>query len=852
VVGIESEMELAYSGLHQLCAPVLDHLDRLPEPQRDALLTVFARQTGPAPSPFLVALATLTLLAEVAEQQPLVCVIDDAQWLDAASAQVVQFVGRRLLAERIALVCAARTQADSQVLAGMPALHVAGLSPSEARALLRDNLQGRFDAAVCDQIVSESHGNPLALLELPRTWNVADVAGGFGLPERHPVTSKIEQSYATRLAALPAETQLLVLTAAAEPLGNPVLLQHALEILGLDMTAAGPAVDARLLETNGHVGFAHPLVRSAAYGSAADEDRRRVHRALAEATDPERDADRRAWHRARATLGRDEAVAAELEGAADSAQARGGDAAAAAFLERAAELTPDPATCARRSLAAAQAKHLAGAPHAASVLVAAAGAGPLDALESALATRLQGEIAVYLQRNREAVRLLVDAARQLEALDPPLARSTHLMALRAGSQCGRLAADLRQRAAAAARRASPPEGEPRGIDLLLAALAVRFTDGYAASAEDLKRALRALCEEGATSVQDPRWPWFARRAALDLFDLDTARALSTRGVDVSRARGALGVLPVALDLLALSRIFDGEFNAADALLQEAEAIARTTHSDELFSSRLTLAGFRGDQATLSTVIETIEPLATERGDGMILTFGEHARALAHNGAGRYEAALPDAESASSQDELAVSVWSLPELVEAAVRCGKDQLAGDALERLSERTRAAGTEWALGIEARSRALIAPEPAAEALYVEAVDRLCRTRVLPELGRARLLYGEWLRRQGRRVDARGQLRKAHDMLTQLGMNAFAERASRELEATGATVRKRRPETRDELTAQEAQIAHLARDGESNSAIAGQLFLSPRTVEWHLRKVFAKLGIKSRTELGSVLRAA
>ena len=851
-VGIESEMELAYSGLHQLCAPVLDHVDRLPQPQRDALLTVFGRQVGPAPNPFLVGLATLTLLAEVAEQQPLLCVIDDAQWLDTASAQVVQFVGRRLLAERIALVCAARPQADGEVLAGMSAFQVAGLGPSDARALLLDKLQGRLDAAVCDQIVTESHGNPLALLELPRTWNLADVAGGFGLPARHPVTTKIEQSYATRLAALPAETQLLVLAAAAEPLGDAFLLRRAVEILELDMTAAGPAVDARLLDVGGRIEFAHPLVRSAAYGSAADENRRRVHRALAEATDSDRDADRRAWHRARGTLGPDEAVAAELEGAAGSAQARGGDAAAAAFLERAAELTPDPATWARRSLAAAQAKHLAGAPHAASVLVAAAAAGPLDALESALATSLQGEIAVYLQRDREAVGLLVDAALQLEALRPALARETHLMALRAGSQCGRLAADLMRRAADAARHAPPPEGEPRPIDLLMAALAVRFTDGHAASAQDLKRALRALCDEGVASVQDPRWPWFARRAAFDLFDLDTARALSTRGVDVSRARGALGPLPVALDLLALSRIFDGELNAADALLQEAEAIAETTRSAELFSSRLTLAGFRGDRAALSMAAETIEPLATERGDGMMLTFGEHARALAHNGAGQYEAALPDAESASAQDELAVSVWSLPELVEAAARCGKDHLAGDALERLSERTRAAGTEWALGIEARSRALIAPEPAAEDLHLEAIDRLCRGRVLPELARAHLLYGEWLRRQARRVDAREQLREAHEMLTQIGMDAFAERARRELEATGATVRNRRPETRDELTAQEAQIAQLARDGHTNPAIASQLFLSPRTVEWHLRKVFAKLGIKSRRELESALRAA
>jgi DNA-binding CsgD family transcriptional regulator len=848
-LGVESEMELAYSGLHQLCAPMLDHLDRLPIPQRSALGTVFGQETGPAPDRFLVGLATLTLLAELAEEQPLLCVVDDAQWLDAASAQLLLFVGRRLLAERIALVCAARTDTGGEVLGGFPVLPVAGLRDSDARALLLANLQGRFDAAVCDQIVSESHGNPLALLELPRTWNSADLAGGFGLPARHPVVGKIEESYAKRLLLLPAETQLLVLAAAAEPLGDPVLLQRAVQVLGIDMMASVPAVDAGLLDVRGRIEFAHPLVRSAAYGSAADDDRHRVHRALAEATDPEKDADRRAWHRARGTPRPDEDVAAELERSAGRAQARGGIAAAAAFLERAAALSPDPASRARRSLAAAEAKQLAGAPQAASRLLATAVDGPLDELENALAQRLQGQIALDLRRGREAVPFLLVAAKRLEAVAPALARDTYLEALRAASISGRFGSEMLRQVADAARRAPPPEGTPRAIDLLLAGLGVRFTDGYAASAPSLQRALSVVRDEGGRIEQDVRWPWFARRVSFDLFDDESWRALATRSVQLARDRGALGVLPLALNFLATMHAFEGDFDGAEGVLDESDAIADAIGDARVVFGRLTLAGFRGDEAVLSRLVEAAEAPATARGEGVVLTFGEHALALLYNGLGRYQAALAAAESASARDELGVSVWSLPELVEAAARSGMNELAVAALERLTERTQAAGTEWALGIEARSRALLREGPAAEELYRETIDRLSRCRIAPERARAHLLYGEWLRRAGRRIDAREQLRAAHDMFVTIRMDAFAERARRELTATGATARKRRAETRSELTAQETQIAQLARDGYSNPEIGAQLFLSPRTVEWHMRKVFAKLAISSRRELDAAL---
>ena len=849
-VGVESEMELAYSGLHQLCAPMLDHLARLPSPQRTALATVFGYEIGPTPDRFLVGLAALTLLAAAADQRPLLCVIDDAQWLDNASAQIVLFVARRLLAERIALVCAVRTGLGDGVLGGLPALPVTGLGDSDARALLLENLPGPVDAAVCEQLLLESHGNPLALLELPRTWNSADIAGGFGLPARQPVVSKIELSYAKRLLQLPEETQLLVLAAAAEPLGDPLLLHRAAEMLALNPTASGPAVDAGLLDVAGRVEFAHPLVRSAAYRSAAADDRYRVHRALAEATDPERDPDRRAWHRARATPAPDEDVAAELERSAGRAQARGGVAAAAAFLERAADLSPDFGKRARRALRAAEAKQLAGAPQAASTLIAAALDGPLDERETALALRLKGQTALGLWRGREAVPFLLDAARLLESVEPTLAREAYLEALRAATVSGRFDTEnMLLRAAEGARRAPPSEGTPRAADLLLDGLAIRFTDGYAASVPGLQRALTAVLDEGNGTKQDVRWPWIARIVALDLFDAEAVRALATRSVQLARDGGALGVLPLALGSLATTHMVEGHFDAAERVLDESDAIMDVIGEARVGFGRLSLAGLRGDEAELSRLVARAEAEATERGEGAVLTFAEHAGAVLHNGLGRYESAVFAGESAVGRDELGASVRSLPELVEAASRCGRDELAADALGHLIPATQAAGTEWALGLEARSRALVGTDPDADELYLEAIDRLGRSRIAIEEARAHLLYGEWLRRAGRRVDARLQLRTAHDMLTAIGMEAFAERARRELAATGEKVRRRVADTRDELTAQEIQIAELARDGHSNPEIAAQLFLSSRTVEWHLRKVFSKLGISSRRELDTAL---
>ena len=848
-VGVESEVELAYSSLHQVCAPMLDQLERLPGPQREALSTVFGLSAGPAPDRFLVGLATLTILAEASEQQPLALVVDDAHWLDHASEQILGFVARRLLAERIVIVCAARTDVGDHILSGLPELSIVGLGDTDARDLLLTNVHGPLDAALFDQVIAECHGNPLALLELPRSMSVGDFTGGPALPPSQSVASKIEQSYVRRLKLLPSETRFLVLTAAAEPLGDPVLFHRAIGTSGIDMTALDPAVDAGLIAVDTRVTFAHPLVRSAAYRTATVDERHRVHRALAEATDAGTDPDRRAWHRARAIEMPDEDVAYELERSAGRAHARGGFAAAAAFLERSAGLSPDPGKRARRALAAAEAKQLAGDPQAAATLLAAAVRGPLNELESAMALRLQGHIALDVRRGLEAAPFFLDAAARLEVIEPKIARETYLDALQAASVGGRFGEETLRLTAEAARNVPVSEGARSADDLLLAGLASRFTDGYAASADALKQALAAFRDQDPHSVTDVRWPGFARRIAPSMFDDETWHVLATRSTQLARERGVLGVLPIALNNLAILRTFEGDLEGAATLLEESDAIADVTGAGRIAFGRLILAGFRGDEKAVSEQIRAGEAMAIARGEGTVLTLSEFARALLCNGLGRYQDALTAAEIGSARDQPPLAEWSLPELVEAAARCGNDELCVDALQRLTQRTQAAGTNLALGLEARSRALLCEGPPAEELYREAIDRLGSCRLVPELARAHLLYGEWLRRENRRVDAREQLRTAHEMFVVIGMEAFADRARGELQASGEKVRRRTDERRDDLTAQERQIARLARDGLSNPEIAARLFLSARTVEWHLHNVFVKLNIKSRRDLENAL---
>jgi DNA-binding CsgD family transcriptional regulator/tetratricopeptide (TPR) repeat protein len=857
--GIESDMELAFAGLHQLCAPMLDRVDRLSGPQRAALATAFGLSSGDPPDRFLVGLAVLVLLAEAAEEQPLICLVDDAQWLDRVSARTLAFVARRLMAERVAVVFAVREPSDDLDLAGLRELVVRGLRDTDARALLASAIPGRLDERVRDRIVAETRGNPLALLELPRGLTAAELAGGFGRPDARPLASQIEQSFLRRIGTLPAATQQLLLAAAAEPVGDVLLLRRATEQLGIEADAAAPAEAAGLIEFAARVRFRHPVVRSAAYRAASPGERQRVHRALAEATDPETDPDRRAWHRAHAAVEPDEVVAGELERSADRAQSRGGMAAAAAFLQRATELTPDPARRGERALAAAKAKFEAGAPEAAHELLAAAEIGPLDELQHALLERLRAQIVFARRRGSDAPPLLLDAAKRLEPLDGGLARETYLEALGAAIFAGRLSGRRGVRETAEVARTAPPAPQPpRLTDILLDGITTRFTEGYVAGLPLLRRALQEFRREARGGADDVlRWLWLAcpvapEPVAPELWDDETWHELATRAVQLAREAGVLAVLPVALVYRAGVHVHAGQFAAAAALIEEADAITEATGNAPLSYTSMLLAAWRGEEARALELIEAGIQEATARGEGRAIGLAGHVTAVLYNGLGRYEEAMAGARRACEQEDLGFFGWSLVELVEASARCGAPGEADHALQLLEERTLISGTDWALGVRARSRALLSVGDAAEDRYREAIERLERSRIAVHLARAHLAYGEWLRRENRRTDARAQLRAAHEMLSHIGAEAFAERARRELLATGAAARVRTVESREVLTAQEAQIARLACDGRTNPQIGAELFISPRTVEWHLHKVFTKLDVSSRNQLRVALTGA
>jgi DNA-binding CsgD family transcriptional regulator/tetratricopeptide (TPR) repeat protein len=847
--GVQSEMELAFAGLQLLCAPMLDRLERLPPPQRDALGTAFGLRGGVAPDRFLVGLAVLGLLSEVADERPLVCLVDDAQWLDRASLQTLEFVARRLFAESVALVFAVRQSGAEQPLTGLPEVVVEGLQNGDARALLGSVIRWPLDERVRDRIVAETRGNPLALLELPRGLTPAELAGGFGLPVQ-PLPARIEDSFQRRLAPLPAETRRLMLVAAAEPVGETTLVWRAAGRLGIGVEAADAAESEGLVDFGARVRFRHPLVRSAIYRAASPQGRRDAHRALAEVTDPQIDPDRRAWHLAQAASGPDENVASELERSASRAQARGGLAAAAAFLEQAAKLTPSPARRGERALAAAQAKHQAGAPDTAQGLLATAQAGPLDELQRARVDLLRAQIAFAVNRGSDAPPLLLTAAKRLEPLDVGLARETYLDALQAAMFVGRLASGGGLLEVAQAAREAPLSSQPpRAADLLLDGLALQITEGYPAGTPILRRALSAFRKEPISIEEGLRWLWLACRAAVYLWDHETWYVLSTRHVQLARDAGALTVLPIALISRMAVHLWAGELAAAASLVNEVETVTDATGSHLAPYGALGLAAWRGRVAEASELIKTSTNEVVARGEGQGLALIDWTSAVLYNGVGRYEDALVAAQRAAEHPEELPFAWGLVELIEAATRSGKAARAGDALQRLSETTRTSGTDWALGIEARSRALLSDGEAAERLYRQAIDRLGRTRVRVELARAHLLYGEWLRRERRRLDAREQLRTAHEMFATMGAEGFAERAEHELLATGETARKRTVGSSSRLTAQEAQVARLARDGLSNPEIGARLFISRRTVQYHLRKVFTKLDITSRGQLDRVL---
>ena len=847
--GVEGEADLDYAALQVLCSPILEFATRLPAPQREALGVAFGTSAGHAPSPLLVGLATLGLMWEAANQQSLLFVVDDAQWLDEASATALAFVARRLLAEPIALIFATRDVGID--LERFPSLLVGPLGSRDALALLESALPARLDQSVLERMVAETAGNPLAIVELPRGLTHDQLAGGFGLPGALPLSERIEQSFQRRLAVLSSDAQRLLLLAAAEPLGDPALLWNAARRLGISETAAQTVESEGLLTLDGAVTFRHPLVRSAVYASADPNERREVHRALAEATDPQAAPDRRAWHRSQATLMPDEGVAAELEGSAAAAQARGGFAAAAAFLERSVALTTEPARRSDRAIRAAEAKRVAGALNAALELAAVAESGPLDDVQRARLDVLRGRVAFAGRRGNDAAPLMLKAASRLEGVDLRLAREAYLDAIIAALFAGRLATNASAQAVARAAIAAPHSDEPaRGSELLLDGLALLLTERYQSGTAALKQAMDAFRSEDASVEELLRWGWAAGSSAGIMWDYDSWDALTARQEQLARDLGALSNLALTLNIRAGPCVMAGRVAEATFLVDQAHEVATASESQRFRNASLLIAAFRGDEPQARKIIDAMTKESMERGEGLGLAVASWATALLCNVVGQYENAFAAAtEALKDANDLVFSGWAAVELIEAASRAGKAEQAKPVFEQLMERTEASGTEWALATHARCRALLADTEEAEALYLEAIERLVATPLRFEVARTRMLFGEWLRRQRRQRDARDQLRRAHELFLEFGMMGFADRAAAELRATGEPVQKRMVDTRLGLTPQEARIATLAAEGSTNQAIAEQMFISSATVEYHLWKVYRKLGIKSRTQIASKL---
>ncbi|MGD0702753.1 MAG: AAA family ATPase [Trebonia sp.] len=847
--GAESETELAHAGLCQLCGSMPGLLGRLPGPQRAALEIVFGVRGGAAPDRFLLGLGIVGLLTEAAAEGPLVCVIDDAHWLDRASRQALAFAARRLSAESVLVIFATRQPGTD--LAGLPGLELGRLPDTDARDLLASVVRWPLDERVRDQIVAETGGNPRALTELPLALRPARLAGGFGLPD--VPHGRLSAQLCSQIGDLPAPARLLLLVAAADPTGDPVLALRAAGNLGIAAEAAQPAVEAGLVTFGTRVVFRDPAVRAAAYQSAAPGDRRTAHRALAQATMQQGEQDRRAWHRAKAAAGFDEDVAAELERTAGQAQARGGLPACAAFLERAVLLTPDAQQRSRRALAAATAMLQAGEPDGAAKLIDVAESGIPGGQWQARADLVRARLAFIQHRSGQVPRLLLDAAQRLGGSDATRVRAAYLDAVRAVTFAGGLTAPggTVTDVARAARQA--PDADPAGpADLLLDGLVACLSGEYAAGVTVLRQALDGF-GRGLAAAEQLRWLPLACTGALHIWDDGAWDSLSTRYVELAREAGALGELPLALDSLACLHLLGGDLQTAESLTAEARAVVETMGNRPSPYGALGLAAVRGHRDLALEMIDRAAQDAALRDEGLGVAAAKWAAAMLHNGQGQYDEALSAAEDAVVYaGPSPVAGWPVAELIEAAARTGEPARAAGAMGRLSQAADAAGTDWALGIRARALALLRDGAAAEGLYQAAIGHLGRSRARVDLARAHLLYGEWLRRENRRVDAREQLHLAHGMLAAIGADGFAERARRELLATGQTVRKRTPDTDRNLTAQEMQIAARARDGQTNTEIGAELFLSPRTVEWHLRKVFAKLGITSRRQLRHALHGA
>ncbi len=856
VTAVQSEMELSFAALHQLLVPFLGSLKRLPEPQRKALASAFGLVAGPPPDRFLVGIAALTMITEAALEQPVLCLIDDAQWLDQASVDALGFVARRLSADPVVMLLAVREGEQRAVpFEGFAELRLVGLPDEAAQELLARSAGRQLDQGVARRILTATAGHPLALIELGRELSAAELAGALPLPEPLRLSDRLELMFLRRVRALSPAAQTLLLLAAAEPSGEPELLWRAAGLLGVGADAGDIPGIERILRFEPQISFLHPLLRSAVYYGAAASERRRAHAVLAAASDRGLDPDRRAWHLAAAASGADEEIADKLARSADRARNRSDWASCAAFLERAARLTPDRARRAERMLATAEARLNAGHPGAAAALVEQAGSCPDDPLARARAKRLQGTVRYVLGKPAEACPFLLDAAQALQSLHPRLAWDALLEAFEAALAAGRFARGAGTAEVLQVVRTAPhPQDEHPSV----AGLAL---DGFAALDEHedkagIARLRQAIALAAAQQVLDSehlRFAFIAPMAAYELLDDAALHVSCARAVAQARSQGPPAAVPLTLGLLSYSEALAGRFAAAEAANAEArELVAVTGVAADLRAgvSELAVLAWRGREAAVRSLASARLREATQAGYGFVIGFTAIALTVLELGVGDYQAALGHALNASGEG-MPAEIELLPELIEAAARCGAAGDAAAALKKFTVRAQAAETDWALGMLLRSRALLAQDEDAEELYRGAIEHLGCSRIVPQLGRAHLLYGEWLRRQHRRRDARVALYSAYEILDSIGAEAFAERAHMELLATGEHARKRSVGTRDELTPQELQIAGLAGGGASNLEIASQLFISANTVAYHLRKVFRKLGVANRAALARVLEA-
>ena len=848
VGGVDSEFDLPYAALHQLLAPFLEEIEALPGPQRNSLASTLGLIEVERSDRFLTALGVLTLLSNAAQDTGLLCAVDDAEWLDEASAQVLSFLARRLVSEGIAMLFTfGAAHPTSVALAPFRELNFEGLSQVASRELLDRKVEGTLDSGVRDRLVIEAEGNPLALIELAQLLTAEQLAGLAPLPKALPLGDRLEQGLMRNVRGLSSDARSILVLVATERSGDPGLLRRAADGLGLSQTAIDDAES--VLRLGAQITFRHGFVRSAVYALASETTRRDAHLALAEAMDPDADEDRIAWHRAAASVDADETVAADLEASARKARDRGGQVAAAAVLELAAELTPDPSRRAARLLVAADADLAAGALSKADTLLSQLTPKLLDDEQRAEAQRLRGTLALARGDKGSSSTLLIEAARVLAPFDLRKARDTCLDALATAMFAGRLASDRGMREAVECARSMPEPTQTTAADVLLDAFATLVDEGSAAAAPVLRRGVGLAGESGDLRAIGP-----AFQAAFELWDDEALHTLAQRRVDLARGSGAFVALPNALNQLGAYEVLVGRFDAAEACFEEADEISAATGYAGILGKTgvgpLILAAWRGEDARTRALAEVCSRDGTARGFGTFVGFAQSALGVLELGLGRYHEAMIAVQDAGL-DQILVT-RTLPDLVEAAVRCGEEQLATQAAGELAESTTASGTDWAIGVLARSQALLVAGREAEGLYREAIGRLQRSRARTQLARARLVYGEWLRRERRRRDAREELRAASQLFESMGALAFADRAQSELAATGERVHRRTPETLELLTPQERRIATLVSEGAPNAEVAAQLFISSRTVEYHLAKIFRKLRISSRSELARSLLEA